>query len=309
VEFPVSGFETSPLIPPLVSLVISSFTSMGGVSGAFLLLPFQMSVLGFTSPAVSATNHLYNVVAIPSGVARYVKERRMLWPLTWVVIAGTLPGVFVGAYVRVRLLPDPQGFKLFAGCVLLYVGARLIAELLSGRRARAARLKALAEPVRDQVEPQVSPISVTHAGLWRVSYAFGGETFGFPTPGVFALSLVVGVVGGTYGIGGGAIIAPFLVAFFRLPVHSVAGAALAGTFVTSVAAVISYQVIAVFDTSMPIAPDWPLGLLFGVGGMAGMYLGARCQRYVPARVIEWMLGLILVAVAARYILGAFAWRV
>ena len=34
---------------------------MGGVSGAFLLLPFQVSVLGFTSPAVSPTNLIFNI--------------------------------------------------------------------------------------------------------------------------------------------------------------------------------------------------------------------------------------------------------
>ena len=39
--------------------------------------------------------------------------------------------------------------------------------------------------------------------------------------------------------------------------------------------------------------------------MAGMYLGARCQRRVPARAIEWMLGLILVSVAVRYVVGFF----
>jgi len=33
---------------------------MAGISGAFLLLPFQMSVLGFSTPSVSATNFLYN---------------------------------------------------------------------------------------------------------------------------------------------------------------------------------------------------------------------------------------------------------
>src|SRR4030043_471703 len=98
--FPVSGVEVNPLIPPLIALVVSTFTSMGGVSGAFLLLPFQVSFLNFTSPSVSATNFVYNIVAIPSGVYRYLKEGRMAWPLTWVVIAGTLPGVFIGYYLR-----------------------------------------------------------------------------------------------------------------------------------------------------------------------------------------------------------------
>ena len=50
--FPVSGVEVNPLIPPLIALVVSTFTSMGGVSGGFLLLPFQVSILNFTSPAV-----------------------------------------------------------------------------------------------------------------------------------------------------------------------------------------------------------------------------------------------------------------
>jgi uncharacterized membrane protein YfcA len=119
--FPVSGVETYIFIPPLVALVVSFFTSMGGVSGAFLLLPFQMSFLNFTSPSVSATNFVFNIVAIPSGVYRYLKESRMAWPLTWVVIIGTLPGVFIGYYLRVLYLPDPRSFKLFVGCVLLYI--------------------------------------------------------------------------------------------------------------------------------------------------------------------------------------------
>ncbi|MDH5768054.1 MAG: sulfite exporter TauE/SafE family protein, partial [Nitrospirota bacterium] len=89
--FPVSGVETYIFIPPLVALVVSFFTSMGGVSGAFLLLPFQVSVLNFTSPSVSSTNFVYNIVAIPSGVYRYLKEGRMPWPLTNIVILGTLP--------------------------------------------------------------------------------------------------------------------------------------------------------------------------------------------------------------------------
>jgi hypothetical protein len=76
--FAVSGVETSPIVLAVVAFFVSFFTSMGGVSGAFLLLPFQMSFLGYTNPSVSATKKLFNVVAIPSGVYRYFKEGLMV---------------------------------------------------------------------------------------------------------------------------------------------------------------------------------------------------------------------------------------
>jgi uncharacterized protein len=44
--FPISGIEVSPIIPVIVAFYVSFVTSMGGVSGAFLLLPFQVSILG-----------------------------------------------------------------------------------------------------------------------------------------------------------------------------------------------------------------------------------------------------------------------
>jgi uncharacterized membrane protein YfcA len=48
------------------------------------------------------------------------------------------------------------------------------------------------------------------------------------------LAFVVGIIGGIYGIGGKAIIAPFCVAVLPLPGYTVAGATLLGTFLTSI---------------------------------------------------------------------------
>jgi len=96
--FPISGVTTSILIPPLVSFLISFLCASGGISGAFLLLPFQVSILGFAAPSVSATNHLYNVFAIPFGVYRYWKEKRFYYPLTLIIILGTFPGVIIGYF-------------------------------------------------------------------------------------------------------------------------------------------------------------------------------------------------------------------
>ena len=135
--FHSSGIEVAPWIPPLVAFTISFFTSMGGVSGAFLLLPFQMSVLGYTSPSVSATNQVFNIIAIPSGVYRYWSEGRMVWPLTWVVILGTIPGVLIGAVVRVVYLPNPRHFKLFAASVLFYIALKMIRDLLKHKNRKS----------------------------------------------------------------------------------------------------------------------------------------------------------------------------
>jgi uncharacterized membrane protein YfcA len=315
--FPVSGVKTYAFVPPLVALVVSFFTSMGGVSGGFLLLPFQMSYLNFTSPAVTSTSFLYNVVAIPSGVYRFIREGRMAWPLTLVVILGTLPGVFIGYYLRVLYLPDPKTFKLFVGCVLLYIGGRLFYEV-SGGTAGKAKMKALEEKFRQRrAQIRESQTFRMAAGLPReavvrslsftareVTFEFWGETFRFGTFAMFLLSFVVGVIGGTYGIGGGAIIAPFCVAVLHLPVYAVAGAALMGTFLTSIAGVVFYSVIPA-KGGLSTSPDWLLGTLFGLGGLVGMYLGARLQKFVPQRFIKLMLGSVTVFVATKYIIQFF----
>src|SRR4030065_2764868 len=229
--FHVSGVKTNVLIPPLVALVISFFTSMGGVSGAFLLLPFQMSFLKFTSPSVSATNFVFNIVAIPSGVYRYIKEGRMAWPLTWLVIIGTLPGVFIGYYLRVFYLPDPRPFKLFVGCVLLYIGVRLLYEMTGKASAGKSKMKELEDKFRERTKqikeqqksrvasglPPEAVVKTVSASFTRIEYEFWGEKFSYSTIAMFLLAFFVGVIGGTYGIGGVAILPPFFLAGFHLP--------------------------------------------------------------------------------------------
>ena len=296
--FPVSGVETWLWLPPLAAFVVSLCTSMVGVSGAFLLLPFQMSVLNYTAPSVSATNLVFNLVAIPSGVYRYFREGRMLWPLIWVIVAGTLPGVAIGYFVRIHYLPDPAAFKVFVGVVLLYLAWRLLSGFLPWARRP------------DGADGRMPPgttartLSITPA---RVTFAFGADTHSFSLPAMAMLALVVGIVGGIYGIGGGAIIAPFCVAFLRLPVHAVAGAALAATFLTSVIGVALYSLLPA-PPGIATRPDWLLGMLFGAGGALGMYAGARLQRHVPQAALKVLLGVLIVLLAGQYLVSvAIAW--
>ena len=290
--FPISGIETYFFFPPLVAFIISFFTSMGGVSGAFLILPFQMSILGFNTPSVSATNFLYNIVGTPGGIITYIREQRMVWPLALLITLGTLPGVLIGYYFRIRYFPDPKVFKLFVGIVLLYIGFRLFKSI--GRKKPASAAHAWKTFV-------VSNVSWS----WqRMEFNFSGELVSFSVPVLLSLTFIVGIIGGIYGIGGGAIIAPFCVSILQIPVFTIAGPALLGTFITSIAGVFFYSTIPI-NSGRTAPPDWLLGFLFGVGGLLGMYLGARCQKHVPEKIIKIILALIILMVSLKYIVQFF----
>ena len=74
-----------------------------------------------------------------------------------------------------------------------------------------------------------------------------------------------------------------------------------GTFLTSIAGVFFYSIIPA-KGGLSTAPDWLLGFLFGAGGFLGMYCGARLQKFVPQKYIKLILGLLIIYVAARYII-------
>jgi uncharacterized membrane protein YfcA len=154
--------------------------------------------------------------------------------------------------------------------------------------------------------PEAARVRMKSWSWRRISYEFLGETFGFNAPALFIFSLVVGLIGGAYGIGGGSIMAPFLVAVFHLPVYTIAGSALTATCLTSVVGVIIFTVLAPFyPQAGAVAPDWTLGLLFGAGGFLGMYCGARLQKFFSAIAIRIGLGIVITGLALRYIIGFF----
>ena len=168
------------------------------------------------------------------------------------------------------------------------------------------RKHAKADAVSARKAGSAHTVAIGLSSLRRVEFEFDGQTFDFSPPLVYLLCFLVGIAGGIYGIGGGSIVAPFFVAIVGLPVYTVAGAALMGTFITSVAGVIFYQLLAHLYPDLSVAPDWLLGALFGGGGVAGMYLGARCQKFVPARAIKSLLCVCVLFVALKYIIG-FCW--
>jgi uncharacterized protein len=247
----------------VIAFCIAVFTTPVGVSGAIFLVPVQISLLHTPSPAVTPTNLLYNLIAIPGALLRFHRERRLAGPLTRPLVLGTLPGVVAGAVIRVELLDRGDAFLLIVAAVLIPLGAWLA---LVGPPAAAS------SPSRNR----------------------RGQ--------IVLLALVVGTVGGVYGIGGGSILGPILVGV-GYSVFEVAPAALAATFLTSIAGVCAYALLSV-SASGDIAPDWALGVGMGVGGLAGAYAGARLQARLPEPLLRRCLGILALLLGFRYALLA-----
>ena len=270
-HFPVSGVDVSPLVPFLVGFGIASLTTPAGVSGAFVLLPFQVSVLGFTAPGVTPTNLLYNVISTPGGILRFRQQGSLDIALVRAIASGAVPGVVAGSILRVTLLADADDFKVFVGVVLLGLGINIFAQVA---------LKGGSESSRAD---DFSPARVVLLGAGA------------------------GMVGGIYGISGGSIIAPVLVGLFRLPVRRVASAALVATLITSLAGVLSFEVLAALggDGIPGARPDWLLALFFGTGGALGGYTGARLSNRAPETALRLLLGSLALILATLYIAPVF----
>lgn len=247
-------------------LLIAVVTAPVGVSGAVFLLPVHLSVFGVPSPAITPTNLLFNVVAGPGALWRYRRDGALRGGLARRLVVGTLPGVVLGAAIRVFALPGPGVFRLLIAILLLPLGLWLCVRTLAPARHRP---DAAAEP---------SPAALT------------------------ALALGVGVIGGIYGIGGGSLLGPVLAAR-GLPMTRVAPAALAATFATSVVGATVYAVLSLLSSG-DVAPDWWLGLSCGVGGLVGGYLGARLQPRLPENVLRLLLGILATSVGGMYALQA-----
>src|SRR2546430_3709115 len=103
----------------VAAFVIAALTTPAGVSGAVLLLPFQVSVLGTPSPSVTPTNLLYNVVSTPGALYRYWRQGQTGGPPAPVLIPRALPRGRARAFIRAQLIPRPPVLDVMGAPVLI----------------------------------------------------------------------------------------------------------------------------------------------------------------------------------------------
>jgi uncharacterized membrane protein YfcA len=106
-----------------------------------------------------------------------------------------------------------------------------------------------------------------------------------------AIGLVAGLFSGLFGVGGGIMIVPMLIAFRAYPPKAAMATSLAAILFTSIAAAASHA------TAGNVA--WTEGALIGLPAVVGAFFGALLHQRIDSRRVVLLFSLFLACVAVR----------
>ncbi len=219
------------LVAVVAVLLISFVFSMFGLGGAVLYTPI-LFLLGFAALTAISTSLTINLLAVLSATAVYYRQGLVDMRLA----AWFIPGVCIGALAggAATEFIDPALLMWTFAAFLVAMGLRM---LLSKRRDVPGQDSCTLTPTPQQ------------------------------TVAIMAVSVLVGVLSGLIGIGGGIMIAPFLIFLCDQPVKGTAGTTAFIVIFSSLFGVLGHSAVHTIDLWL-VVPT-------GIAALVGAQVGAR----------------------------------
>lgn len=234
--------DPSQIVLGLCSGVLVGFTlGMFGGGGSVLAVPLMVYIVGVRDPHIAIGTSAF-AVAVNAGVnlISYAKSRQVIWSCAAAFSASGVLGAFGGSLVGKAI----DGSRLLAYFALLMMG---VASIMFFRRNSGS-------PADAQRRPRCT---AEHA------------------PKILSYGLAMGAFSGFFGIGGGFLIVPALMAATGMPIFLAVGSSLVAVTVFGMTTAASYVVSGLVD--------WSLALTFVCGGIGGGMLGRTGAKALSER--------------------------
>lgn len=277
-----------------MSLFIAIVSVIGGIGGAVIFTPIMLGFSNVDTLVVRATGL---IVAMFSGLVSSGPLMRSGLADIKLVMFGALPivlGAMLGAHTAIELAGamGEQGdalVRLLLGIVILFVAFLFIA---GGKQSEYP----------DNPKPgKIARVIGLHGWYWdaalnkEVQYNVRHERYGV------VVLLIVGFVGGFFGLGGGWAVVPVFNLMMSVPLKMAAGCSSVLLAMGNAAAVWPYIVV---GAVIPIfAVPWMLGQV--VGGIIGAHLLANVRAGVVRNLLVVLLVLTSLKLLARGVEGMF----
>jgi uncharacterized protein len=233
-------------------LVGFSLGLVGG-GGSILAVPLMVYLVGVSSPHVAiGTSALAVAANAGTGLASHARAHTVKWRCGGMYAAAGIAGALAGSTLGKAV--DGQKLLFLFALVMIAVGVLM----LRGRR---------------------------NAGVE------GAQCNRENAPRVLGYGLGTGLFSGFFGIGGGFLIVPGLVASTRMPMINAVG--------TSLVAVSAFGLTTALNYAFSGLVDWPLAGVFIAGGIAGGLGGtAVARRLSGTGTLTTVFAILIFAVAA-----------
>lgn len=230
-----------------------------GIGGGIALVPYLVLRRRIPQKRAQATSLVMVGLAAGAGALTYGLRSQVAWIPALAILSGGLIGSAVGSQL-VQRTADRWLQALF-GLVLITAGIRM---------------------------------------LWPTTDALGSSTdLSAFQPAIVALyvgtGFGMGMLSAMFGIGGGILLIPVLVAFLHYTPQLAAG--------TSLAVMLPIALFGAYRQTGPGLTDWRQGFVFGLGAIVGAIVGASLAMAASAEIVRWCFAAVLLAVGTRFIVS------
>jgi len=278
-------------VPTVIGIgwAVGFLSGLFGVGGGFLVTPLLMFI-GIPTDVSVATGACQAVATSASAALAQWRQNNVDLKVAGFLIAGGIVGAVLGVFLVAALRSLGQIDATVAVCYALLLGSLGLMMSVEGATAIIRASSSAQHPVRRSK----SHFAWIH-GLPLKTRFHRSKLYMSAIPPV-TLGCFVGILSAVMGVGGGFVLVPAMVYLLKMPTRVVVG-----TSLVQVVAVSSATTFAHASENKTV--DVELAILLIIGGVIGAHLGARIGQRLPSEKLRLLLGLLVLAVGARFALG------
>lgn len=261
--------ENLPLLI-IIGTIAGIMSGMFGIGGGAIIVPSLMLFLGFSQTQANGTS--LAALLLPVGIFAcidYYRNNKLHIAPALAVAVGLTAATWFGASLALGLPRDllRQGY----GVLLVYMAWRYISPLKWYAEMRGQEVIKVVEDAKiDSSSPRVLIISL-------------------------AIGLVAGIMSGLFGIGGGVVIVPAMMAFAAFDQKLATGTSLGALLLpVGLPGVLRYSQ----DSMVDLGVAAPLAIML----MLGAIIGARVTLSLPTKTVRRLYGFFLLFIGLRFLL-------
>src|SRR5699024_6265671 len=252
----------------LIGIIAGGYGAIVGAGGGFIYVPALLLILDMNPSIAAGTGLVIVLINSISAVSGYASQKKICYKTGILIAIGALPGSLVGIWF-LHIYSSRYFFIIFAVVLmslvlfLFFQNSPFIKKKLKHNNKTAS------------FKPNVK--------LKKETY-FNGKLF-------LPIGLLMGFFSSYLGIGGGWLLVPILVYFFKYPTHYATA-----TSIFSLGIYSSYGVISqIFYNSI----NWTAVIWGAIGIVVGSQIGVRIAQKISGRLVMQMLSILLVLIGLR----------